>query len=94
VIKDNIGNRLSEGNFVQLRFPAGLSGLNGRIKSINEGRITRIGGVKGNGANGEVQPGLVTIEILVPVEVDPRTGVANQLSRLWDPEKTIVNVLT
>jgi hypothetical protein len=83
VIKDSVGNRLSEGQFVQLRLPPGISALNGRIKSIDEGRIARIGGAH-KGENGSVTPGCVTVEITVPVDVDPRSNIAMNISRLWD----------
>ncbi|HZU33691.1 MAG TPA: hypothetical protein VFB79_21435 [Candidatus Angelobacter sp.] len=83
--KDNAGNKLSEGNFVQVTLPSGVSALRGRIKSISEGRITRIGGARKSEADASVQPGLVTVEIILPVESHPETGVAPNIIRIWNP---------
>jgi hypothetical protein len=84
MIKDSVGNRLNEGHFVDVKLPGGITSLRGRIKSMNEGRITRIGGTRSD-ANGTIQPGLITIEILLPVEVDPRSNQAPAILRAWDP---------
>jgi hypothetical protein len=84
VIKDSVGNRLNEGQFVDVRLPMGLSSLRGRIKTIDEGRIARIGGAHKQ-ENGQLTPGVVTIEVLLPVEVDPRTNVNAAITRIWDP---------
>lgn len=85
MIKDSVGNRLAEGQFVEVKLPAGTGALRGRIKTVDEGRITRIGGTHKSEANGSMQPGLVSIEILLPVEVDPRSNVMPNVVRLWDP---------
>jgi hypothetical protein len=84
VIKDSVGNRLNEGHFVDVKLPGGITSLRGRIKSMDEGRITRIGGSHAR-ENGSLQPGLITIEILLPVEVDPRSNIAPAILRAWDP---------
>lgn len=81
--KDSIGNRLEHGHFVEVAWPNGLT-LKGRIKTIEEGRVVRISGTK-HGDQGKPQNGTVVVEIIVPVDVDARTGIALALTRLWDP---------
>lgn len=84
MIKDSVGNRLSEGQFVVVQLPMGLSSLRGRIKTVDEGLITRIGGTREK-ENGQITPGLITVEIQLPVEVDPRSKVTLAITRIWDP---------
>lgn len=84
MIKDSVGNRMAEDQFVEIKLPPGTGALRGRVKTIDEGRITRIGGAH-KSENGSMQPGLLTIEIMLPVEVDPRSNVAFNVVRIWDP---------
>lgn len=75
---------MAEGQFVEIKLPPGTGALRGRVKSIDEGLITQIRGVH-KGGDAQIQPGVITIEILLPVEVDPRSNIAMNLVRIWDP---------
>lgn len=83
--KDSIGNKLSEGQFVQVRFPGGLSALNGRIKSISEGRIVTGVNPISRGKQENAKPGTMTVEILVPMDIDAVSGTVPFVTRLHDP---------
>jgi len=82
--KDSIGNKLECGHFVQVQLPAGITALRGRVKSIDEGHIVKVGGAHKQDEQ-RPQPGTVIVEILLPCDSSPVNGIAPMLVRVWDP---------
>jgi hypothetical protein len=87
-LKDVIGNKLEEGDLVQVALGNGVT-LRGHVKKLTSGGI--IGGV--SKGKHDVSPGVVTVTVDVEAESDPRSGVCPHVLALRDPEAeaTLIN---